>query len=432
MLGSLKNTRKGSHKLTYILPCSIPASLKYITSNNSLALKYHSTPNPHLALRLYDTTVADPLSKAQVRPFLFQTRILSRNKLGLDLQIGKYGEVSNQVEKNEFAVKQDPATFAYIMAAKYGGKGTKEILEEVKKAKSEEQIPKGTTGDIALTLYATQLQMELGNITGAIETVQSCVVDSSKHEELERRYPPALVGLLVALYKREGRKKAPKQLDEAAQHWKDQPKPNESLLLSSALHSLSSQSAASLTSAGSLLSSINLSTTYLPPQILSAGLAAAYATTNSSLASPHVSSLPSVDSLLKGIDIDALEVAGVYTPSKKRTAEDSMESSKAKKAKAAQILMKKKRVRKSRLPKDYVEGKEVDKERWLPLRERSYYKPPKSGKAKRRNVAQGGGTQGGKVEEENPAAEASVAKTTGGGGGGAPQPKKKKKKAGKW
>lgn len=287
--------------------------------------------------------------------------------------------------------------------------------------------------DIALGLYATQLHMELRDITGAIETVEGLLEELSKKEETEGKYPPALVGLLVALYKFEGRKKAPRKLDEAAQYWKDQPRPSESLILSSTLHSLTSQSPASLESAANLLSSINQSTTSLPPQILSAGIVAACATTKPELAAPHLSSLPSIDQLLKGINVDALEVAGVYTPSKKRTAGEAAGGAKAKKAKGA--LVKVKRVRKRMLPKDYVAGKEVDKERWLPLRERSYYKPPKGGKKdKKRNVAQGG-TQGGKVEEEKDQvmADPPVAKTSGGGGGGTGgQAKKKKKKGGKW
>jgi len=332
--------------------------------------------------------------------------------------------------KSEVAKSQDQARSAYETAASCGGQSAKEILQEMKKPKSAGTERKD---DIALGLYATQLHMELRDITGAIEAVEGLLEELSNKEGPEGKYPPALVGLLVALYRFEGRKKAPKKLDEAAQYWKDQPRPNESLILSSTLHSLTSQSPASLESAANLLSSINQSTTSLPPQILSAGIVAACATTQPELAASHLSSLPPIDQLLKGINVDELEAAGVYTPSKKRTAGEAAEGAKAKKVKSAPV--KAKRVRKSMLPKDYVAGKGVDKERWLPLRERSYYKPPKgSKKDKRRNVAQGG-VQGGKVEEEKDQvmADAPVARTGGGGGGtGGGQAKKKKKKGGKW
>ena len=64
----------------------------------------------------------------------------------------------------------------------------------------------------------------------------------------------------------------------------------------------------------------------------------------------------------------------------------------------------KKRVRKSKLPKDYEEGKVMDPERWLPLRDRSSYRPKgRKGKMKAAAMTQGGvsekteGAKGGEV-----------------------------------
>lgn len=422
-MGNVAEVAKASQELD--IKTVSDAALKYIASNNSLSHKSKIDPNPHLTLRLYEACVLRPLFQTTVKPYQFQSRILSRNRLSLDLQVGKYGEVKSEVAKS-----QDLARSAYEIAASCGGRSVKEILQSVKRTKNASTERKD---DIALGLYATQLHMELRDITGAIETVEGLLEELSKKEGPEDKYPPALIGLLVALYRFEGRKKAPKKLDEAAQYWKDQPRPNESLILSSTLHSLTSHSQASLESAASFLTSINQSTTFLPPQILSAGIVAACAITKPELAASHLSSLPPIDQLLKGINVDELEAAGVYNPSKKRTADEVARGAKAKKLKSAPV--KAKRVRKSMLPKDYIAGKEVDKERWLPLRDRSYYKPPKGGKKdKRRNVAQGG-TQGGKVEEEKDQvmADMPVAKTGGGGGGGGGgQAKKKKKKGGKW
>lgn len=59
-------------------------------------------------------------------------------------------------------------------------------------------------------------------------------------------------------------------------------------------------------------------------------------------------------------------------------------------------------MRKSRLPKDYEQGKAPDPERWLPLRDRSTYRP--RGKKGRAKAAL---TQGGVVDK---------AQATGGGG----------------
>lgn len=55
-----------------------------------------------------------------------------------------------------------------------------------------------------------------------------------------------------------------------------------------------------------------------------------------------------------------------------------------------ELKKKKKKKRKIRLPKNYNPGIAVDPERWIPLRERSYYKGKRN---KKRNTI-GKGTQG--------------------------------------
>lgn len=158
-------------------------------------------------------------------------------------------------------------------------------------------------------------------------------------------------------------------------------------------------------------------------KISSAGLVAAYATIDSSKISSHVDTLPSIESLISGVNVDDLEAAGVAQAPKKRGAE---EISKA--ARPTKI-----RKKKPRLPKDYDPSKKVDPERWLPMRDRSYYKP-KGKKDKRRAAA---ATQGGPVEESMELAgggkldvvKIDQMKKQGGSGGAN---KKKKKKGGKW
>ena len=408
-----------------------------MASNNSICLKSHGIPNPHLTLRYFEATVTDILYKTHIKPYSFQSRVLFRNKLGLDLQVGKYDAVANAASRSK-----DPARRAFTIAANSGGKPLQEMVKDVTKVLATEK----DKTNIAVSLFATQLYMSLGNTTGAIKTIECLLNELDKNvcEGKQGNYPPALVGLLVALYRQQGRKKAPNELYKAASYWSSQPTPNSSLLLSAAFQLLtSSQSptAPSLPVAGTLLSSIPPLSTQIPSAILSAGLVAAYATASPELAKPHLASLPALDTLLNGVDVNALEASGVYTQSKKRPAVEEEDGGpnpkeKAKKVKAQQLQVKKKRVRKNRLPKNYVEGKEVDKERWLPLRERSYYKPDKKKKGAKRNMAQGssGATQGGRVENENPVTETvqtkigvAVAASAGGG-----QAKKKKKKGTKW
>jgi signal recognition particle subunit SRP72 len=105
-------------------------------------------------------------------------------------------------------------------------------------------------------------------------------------------------------------------------------------------------------------------------RFVTAGFVASHATTSLSQVQSEVDKLTVTNRLISGIDAAALEEAGVpHAPStpqaetkRKRAAED-----------AAKPV--KKRVRKSRLPNNYDPSKPPDPERWLPLRDRSTYRP---------------------------------------------------------
>ena len=60
-----------------------------------------------------------------------------------------------------------------------------------------------------------------------------------------------------------------------------------------------------------------------------------------------------------------------------------------------QVKKSKKKKKKGKLPKNYEEGAEIDAERWLPMRERSYYR----GKRKKNKKDVGKGPQGGYNEK---------------------------------
>jgi signal recognition particle subunit SRP72 len=79
------------------------------------------------------------------------------------------------------------------------------------------------------------------------------------------------------------------------------------------------------------------------------------------------------------------------------------------------------------MPKDFEEGKKMDPERWLPLRDRSSYRPKgKKGKKKAADL-----TQGGVVKEEESlelAGGAGSVRVEKAAGGGKAKNKKKGKK----
>jgi signal recognition particle subunit SRP72 len=107
--------------------------------------------------------------------------------------------------------------------------------------------------------------------------------------------------------------------------------------------------------------------------------------------------LPSLQDIVanSNLDIDALETQFSLLNFKTSKLKSSIASGQVKspeqKAKSAENeKLKKKKKRKIRLPKNFNPNIPLDKERWLPLRERSYYK----GKRNKKKNAIGKGTQG--------------------------------------
>jgi len=226
----------------------------------------------------------------------------------------------------------------------------------------------------------------------------------------------------VALYEHQGRKQhVRKVLSEASEWSKTTDNPNSSILYAAGKSTLDSDKASDLASAGKIFS--YLFSKNPSDRTLIAGLVASYATTDPSNISGYVDSLTSVETLISGVDVASLESAGVAQPLRKRgVGEDATSPTKPKKS----------RKTKPRLPKDYDASKKPDPERWLPMRDRSYYKP-KGRKEKKKAAA---ATQGGAVEESMELAgggridvvKVEQAKKASGGGG---TNKKKKKKGGK-
>lgn len=99
----------------------------------------------------------------------------------------------------------------------------------------------------------------------------------------------------------------------------------------------------------------------------------------------YSSSLPPVSSFTKTVNSQQLESQGI--PSAATSLAPTLRKA------AGQSRPRKRRIRGG---KTFDPTQQVDPERWLPLRERSYYKPTKSKKRK-----QGGATQGGAIEAES-------------------------------
>lgn len=279
--------------------------------------------------------------------------------------------------------------------------------------------------DLGLLLTVVQLYVNAGNTTSAITVVERslrALEESIDETDQDARFNPGLLSVLVSLYQREGRKlQIRSTLAQAATYWRKKPEPPASLLRAAATSLLHSGARSDLAPAGDLFRFLYLQDSSDRTAI--AGYVASHATLDYTRVESHLDRLPEVDDLIADVDVSALESAGVI-PSAPSAAAAAAFAGARKRTAADKEGPAKKRVRKSRLPKDYDPAKKPDPERWLPLRDRSSYRP-KGRKGKQRAAER---TQGGIVSEKAEEVAAQQQQKPSGGGGGGGSSKKNKKK----
>ncbi|KAF5861688.1 Signal recognition particle core component [Aspergillus alliaceus] len=397
-------------------------STKRVAVNN-ITLVRDTTTNP---FALYKSLHATPVSTNNDRLFNHQDNIVTGNVHSADLLVQKYDGIIRSTSK---ALSQAPCPSAkpsvnllsvYNAAAHARGQTGTPALKAILPA--IERRPK----DIGLVLTAVQLYVAEGNTTSAITTLEKSLQlleESISEQDKEVRFNPGLLGILVALYKLEGRRvQIRSELAKAAGYWREHAEAPSSLLRAAAESLLHSSDRSNLTAAGDLFKALYQEDRN--DRFAIAGYVASQATLDYTKIESQVDSLPSIDELISGVDVDALESAGVSPPSSAAAAAAAAIAGARKRTSSDRHGHATKRRRKSRLPKDYDPNKTPDPERWLPLRDRSSYKP-KGRKGKQRAAER---TQGGVVNEkaeESPAPAAQRQKSQGGGG------TNKKKKKGK-
>ena len=313
----------------------------------------------------------------------------------LDLTVLKYSDVIKHASRI-FSSTSSPTTSAHInkisvlSAAAHaqnqlGKLGLKQILPLVEKRPH----------DIGLVLTIIQLYMLTNNSGSAITVLESLLkrlADSASPADQDVLFAPGLIATLVSLYTSEGRKsQIVTTLAKAASYWRHKSKPPIPLLETAGLALLKSQALEHHQLALDIFSSLRS----LNPssRLATAGYVAAHTLTSSETSDPppETNSLTPVPRLLAKIDAVALEAAG--TPSRIAAEPSASAALAASRKRALNEAPKpaKKRVRKSRLPKTYDAEKPPDPERWLPLRDRSSYKPKgKKGRQKAAALTQGG------------------------------------------
>ncbi|OKL59154.1 hypothetical protein UA08_05957 [Talaromyces atroroseus] len=370
-------------------------SVKRIAQNNIL-ITQHLNTNPYI---LYKTFHDAPEPEGNDQFFKFQSEALEANSHALDLEVQKYDGVIRSTTK-ALAQRPYPSTepndnllSIYNAAARVRGQTNRKSIQELRSLL--DRRPK----DIGLVLTIVQLIVGEGNTTSAIDVLESSLrslEESISEADQEVRYNPGLLSVLIALYQREGRKSHIKsELAKAALFWRQQTQQPPSLLRAAAASLLHSSDPADLAISQGLFSTLRNNNP--GDKFALAGYVASYATSDLEKVKKELDILPRSQDLVSDIDAAALESAGVPQSQASLAANAAAIAGARKRAsKEQQHARAKKRIRKSRLPKDYDASKTPDAERWLPLRDRSSYRP-KGKKGKQRAAER---TQGGIVSED--------------------------------
>ncbi|KAI2463997.1 hypothetical protein F4781DRAFT_94901 [Annulohypoxylon bovei var. microspora] len=372
-----------------IVPSEIPeAPTRAVAQNNQVAIGVVGR-NPFLTQRLLQSTTE--LSGSD-KLFDYQASVLRRNRYALDLQAQKFDGIESStskliLESPSPTASVETANLGVISAAartrmRTGTEALKEILPLLEKRPT----------DIGLLLTIIQLYVQINQPGPALSLLDAFLkrleaVSTPDYGDV--RFAPGLVAATVALYRLQGRQNSVRaELAKASTYWRSKSKESAaSLLREAGVELLRSSSHEDIASAGETFEALVARSEKDP--IAVAGLVASFANDDYAKIEPYLQSITPVERLTAGTNVQELISAGVASVttsvpvSKKRHAEHEPEKSA-------------KRRRKPRLPKNYEEGKQPDPERWLPLRDRSTYRPKgKKGRKRAQEI-----TQGGVVREE--------------------------------
>lgn len=391
-------------------------STRKIALNNSL-LGSRQPLNPFLVYKTFHTS---PSISENDRPFSFQQRLLISNEASMALRAFKSEGIASSTQRQlrkypgpSVSPEVAPLSAIYASAVatnEIGSAALKRVLPELEKRPN----------DVGLLLTVTQLYVSTGNMTAATQLMESFfqrVEQSISDHDKEVRFNPGLVSVLVGLYRQQGRKSHIKQeLAKAASHWRRRSKPPASLLQAAGASLLESSDSQNAAMAREIFSKL-----YEEHKEDRAAVAGYVASHSSDANQKDIDKLSPVEQLIGGVNVDALESVGIPQAS---NALALAQRTSRKRPKSDQILTQPKRIRKSRLPKDYDPSKTPDPERWLPLRDRSSYRPKGKKKSKRGGDDR---TQGGVVTEDAGINGVNAPKPQATAGGGGTNKKKKGK-----
>lgn len=396
------------------------ASTRKLAENNIMTASADLT-NPFLVHRIFNH-VSLPRGE---RLFANQTASLTSNERTVQLQAFKYDGLITAAKKRLSKGTLPSMTPDVLLTSMF--EAAAHARSEVSKAAIKKVLPEfeKRPNDVGLVATIVQLYVLTGNTTAAVDLMQSFfsrLEGSDNEKDLDVRYSPGLVGLMISLYRSQGRRSQLKQeLAKSATYWRSKSKAPSSLLCAAGTVLLESSNSEDAKTAGDIFDKLYSQDPDDKSSI--AGYVASHSESPSSDIKTLASKLTPISELIAGVDVDALETAGI--PQSANAIAIAQAGQGRKRAAMGGLSSKKKRVRKSRLPKNYDPNKKPDPERWLPLRDRSTYKPKKK-KGKRDDRTQGGGNVNESLDISNRPAGTASEVVTGGAGGG-----KKKKGKGK-
>ena len=383
--GERPDSGRGPNWLT---SCSISdITTRRIAQINSLLLSSNAT-NPYLMHRMVHSHLT---TNTNDRPFTFQARLLEHDAYVLDLASLKNRGVARSTsaklsQQSLPSISPWVNAMAVINAAataqnRTGKPGLKAIVPLLGKRPS----------DVGLLLTVIQLYIAEGNHSAAGNLMLAFMKRLQKSrpaaDQEDVRFAPGLVGLLITLLRLQNRKKEVRnQLRLAASHWLEAKNAPRLLLRVAGAELAKSVKTKDNVMASKIFGSLREENPDDDGAI--AGVVATASNVKSKRFSSDVQRFTPISRLTAGIDAAALQEAGIP-----RIARPPSAKARSNQKRSGEDLSTpaKKRLRKSRLPKNYDPAKNPDPERWLPLRDRSSYRPKgKKGKAKAATLTQGG------------------------------------------
>lgn len=397
------------------------AATRKLAENNVLTASPNIT-NPFIAHKIFNQSSIPK----EDRLFANQTASLNSNERTIELQSFKYdGLITAAKKKLSGDILPSTASDAVLTSMFDAAAHARSAVSKAAINKVLPELEKRPK-DVGLAATLVQLYVLTGNTTAAVGLMQTFferLEKSDTRADQDVRFSPGLVGLMVSLYRSQGRRSQLKQeLAKSAAYWRSKPKAPASLLRAAGVTLLEASGEDDAKAASDIFDKLYSQEPNDKSSI--AGYVASHATLPTSEIRQLAEKLTPVSDLIAGVDVDALENAGI--PQSANAIAIAQAGQGRKRAAVDGLSSKKKRVRKSRLPKDYDPNKKPDPERWLPLRDRSTYRPKKK-KGKRDDRTQGGGNVNESLDISNRPAGTASEVVTGNTGGG----KNKKKGKGK-